>query len=111
MALKFKKPTPATDTAPADPVPADTAPATVAPMPAATPADLAAMKPMTVQPLVKEPVAAQILGLSVQYLSRDRWYANKEGIAPKVPYVKVAGGAVRYAVSDLMAVIEASRVS
>ncbi len=101
MGLKFKKPINSAT---------ETTPAKVVPMPAATPADLANMQPMTVLPLVKEPVAAQILGVSVQYLSRDRWYAKKEGVPPKVPFIKVASGAVRYKITDLMAVIEASRV-
>ncbi|MCP9481673.1 helix-turn-helix domain-containing protein [Shimia sp. CNT1-13L.2] len=101
MGLKIKKPI---KSAP------KTAPALVQATPPASAADLAKAQPITVLPLVKEPVAAQILGVSAQYLSRDRWYAKKEGIPPKVPFIKVAGGAVRYAVADLQAVIDANRV-
>lgn len=96
MALKLKK------TTPAPKPPKATKPKGVA--------DLASTAPITVNPLVKETQAAIILGVSKALLQRDRWNAKKEGIPPKVPFIKMIGGAIRYHVDDLQAVIDAGRV-
>ena len=60
--------------------------------------------------LLRETGAAKILNVSVAYLRRDRWYAKAEGVPPKVPFLKMPNGAVRYHPDDLKAVIDASRV-
>ena len=101
MALKLKK----------KPTTSATVISAVQPTKLPSPADLANAQPITVHPLVKSPVAAQILDVSTAYLARDRWFAKKEGIPPVVPYIRMSNGAVRYAVPDLLAVIEHSRVS
>ena len=44
--------------------------------------------------------AAQILGVSVAFLERDRW------AGARVPFVKIGSRAVRYRNSDLHAYIE-----
>ena len=44
--------------------------------------------------------AAQILGVSVAFLERDRW------AGARVPFIKVGSRAVRYRYSDLLAYIE-----
>ncbi|WP_146345654.1 helix-turn-helix transcriptional regulator [Phaeobacter marinintestinus] len=73
-------------------------------------AELVSAKPITVNPLLTETQAATMLGLSNAYLVRDRWYAKKEGIAPKIPFIKLPSGGVRYHIDDLKAFIEANRV-
>lgn len=72
--------------------------------------DLANAAPMTVNPLIKERDAAKILGVSQAYLASDRWYAKKEGTSPKISYIKMKNGAVRYHIDDLNAFISASKV-
>lgn len=44
--------------------------------------------------------AAEVLGVSVAFLERDRW------AGAKVPFVKVGSRAVRYRMSDLTSYIE-----
>ncbi|MCE7914887.1 MAG: DNA-binding protein [Nitrosomonas sp. PRO4] len=44
--------------------------------------------------------AAQILGVSIAFLERDRW------AGARVPFVKIGSRAVRYRYSDLLAYIE-----
>ena len=44
--------------------------------------------------------AAQILGVSIAFLERDRW------AGARVPFVKIGSRAVRYRHSDLLAYIE-----
>lgn len=44
--------------------------------------------------------AAEILGVSVAFLERDRW------AGARVPFIKVGSRAVRYRHSDLLAYIE-----
>ncbi|MCP5246830.1 MAG: helix-turn-helix domain-containing protein [Burkholderiales bacterium] len=44
--------------------------------------------------------AAQILGVSVAFLERDRW------AGARVPFIKVGSRAVRYRYSDLLAYID-----
>ena len=44
--------------------------------------------------------AAQILGVSVAFLERDRW------AGARVPFIKIGSRAVRYRHSDLLAYIE-----
>ena len=44
--------------------------------------------------------AAQILGVSVAFLERDRW------AGARVPFIKIGSRAVRYRLSDLYAYIE-----
>ncbi len=44
--------------------------------------------------------AAQILGVSVAFLERDRW------AGARVPFIKIGSRAVRYRLSDLHAYIE-----
>ncbi len=51
-------------------------------------------------PLLTTKQAAQILGVSIAFLERDRW----EGA--RVPFVKIGSRAVRYRHSDLLAYIE-----
>ena len=50
--------------------------------------------------LLKTPQAAQILGVSIAFLERDRW------AGARVPYIKVGSRAVRYRMSDLMSYVE-----
>lgn len=61
----------------------------------------------TASQLVPTKRAAQILGLSESSLANDRWEAKRSGTSPKVPYVKLPLGAIRYRMSDLKALIEA----
>ena len=44
--------------------------------------------------------AAEILGVSIAFLERDRW------AGARVPFVKIGSRAVRYRLSDLLAYIE-----
>jgi len=44
--------------------------------------------------------AAQILGVSVAFLERDRW------AGARVPFIKIGSRAVRYRHSDLLAYID-----
>ena len=44
--------------------------------------------------------AAEILGVSIAFLERDRW------AGARVPFVKVGSRAVRYRYSDLLAYID-----
>ena len=44
--------------------------------------------------------AAQILGVSIAFLERDRW------AGARVPFVKIGSRAIRYRYSDLLAYIE-----
>ncbi|SFF21452.1 AlpA family transcriptional regulator [Nitrosomonas sp. Nm166] len=48
-------------------------------------------------PLLTTKQAAQILGVSIAFLERDRW------AGARVPFVKVGSRAVRYRYSDLLA--------
>ena len=51
-------------------------------------------------PLFTTKQAAQILGVSIAFLERDRW------ARARVPFVKIGSRAVRYRHSDLLAYIE-----
>ncbi len=51
-------------------------------------------------PLLTTKQAAQILGVSIAFLERDRW------VGARVPFVKIGSRAVRYRHSDLLAYIE-----
>lgn len=51
-------------------------------------------------PLLTTKQAAQILGVSIAFLERDRW------AGARVPFVKIGSRAVRYRNSDLLAYIE-----
>ncbi len=51
-------------------------------------------------PLLSTKQAAQILGVSIAFLERDRW------AGARVPFVKMGSRAVRYRHSDLLAYIE-----
>ena len=51
-------------------------------------------------PLLTTKQAAQILGVSIAFLERDRW------AGARVPFVKIGSRAVRYRYSDLLAYIE-----
>ena len=51
-------------------------------------------------PLLTTKQAAEILGVSIAFLERDRW------AGARVPFVKVGSRAVRYRHSDLLAYIE-----
>ena len=51
-------------------------------------------------PLLTTKQAAQILGVSIAFLERDRW------AGARVPVVKVGSRVVRYRHSDLLAYIE-----
>ena len=51
-------------------------------------------------PLLTTKQAAQILGVSIAFLERDRW------AGARVPFVKIDSRAVRYRYSDLLAYIE-----
>lgn len=51
-------------------------------------------------PLLTTKQAAQILGVSIAFLERDRW------AGARVPFVKIGSRAVRYRHSDLLAYIE-----
>lgn len=51
-------------------------------------------------PLLTTKQAAQILGVSIAFLERDRW------AGARVPFVKIGSRAVRYRNSDLHAYIE-----
>lgn len=55
---------------------------------------------MSMQNLVDSKTAAEILGVSVAFLERDRW----EGA--RIPFCKVGKRAVRYRLSDLEKYIE-----
>jgi hypothetical protein len=54
--------------------------------------------------LISEKPAAEIIGMSVAWLQRDRW------AGATIPYVKF-GRAIRYRVGDLRAEIEKRRVA
>lgn len=51
-------------------------------------------------PLLTTKQAAQILGVSIAFLERDRW------AGARVPFIKIGARAVRYRLSDLLAYIE-----
>ena len=51
-------------------------------------------------PLLTTKQAAQILGVSIAFLERDRW------AGARVPFIKIGSRAVRYRHSDLLAYIE-----
>ena len=51
-------------------------------------------------PLLTTKQSAQILGVSIAFLERDRW------AGARVPFVKIGSRAVRYRYSDLLAYIE-----
>lgn len=51
-------------------------------------------------PLLTTKQAAQILGVSIAFLERDRW------TGARVPFIKIGARAVRYRHSDLLAYIE-----
>ena len=51
-------------------------------------------------PLLTTKQAAQILGVSIAFLERDRW------AGARVPFVKIGSRAVRYRHSDQLAYIE-----
>lgn len=51
-------------------------------------------------PLLTTKQAAEILGVSVAFLERDRW------AGARVPFIKIGSRAVRYRLSDLLAYIE-----
>jgi len=56
--------------------------------------------------LFREKEVASILGISVATLQRDRWAAKKEGTPPKVPFLKLMNGSVRYHPEDIRTLIE-----
>lgn len=60
--------------------------------------------------MLTERQAAAYINMSMQWFQRDRWYSNKEGIPPTIPYYKSGTGAVRYRRSDLDAHLDTSRV-
>ena len=61
-----------------------------------------------IEPLLSEKEAAKVLGLSPASLQRDRWLAKKENTNPKVPFLRLMTGSVRYKPADLRALIEDS---
>jgi hypothetical protein len=54
--------------------------------------------------------AAQLLGVSPQYLAKDRHEARLGGTPPKVPYMSLGHRSVRYQRSDLQSFLAARRV-
>lgn len=54
--------------------------------------------------------AAQMLGVSPQYLAKDRFEARQGGTPPKVPYSMLGHRSVRYARADVQAFLDARRV-
>ena len=62
-----------------------------------------------VPPLLDTVGAAKLINLSPDYLKRDRWLAKSSGTPPKFPFYKI-GGAVRYNQSEVLAVLENTRV-
>ena len=54
--------------------------------------------------------AADCLGVSPGFLSRDRWEADKSGTSPKVPFVRLGHRTVRYHWDDIQNFLSASRV-
>lgn len=55
--------------------------------------------------------AAEILGLTERYLAMDRHTSRNNGTPPTVPYVRLGYRTIRYKRADLIALIDASRVS
>lgn len=66
--------------------------------------------PSAVDQLITVKEAAQILSISVSTLHNDRWVAKKEGVLPKVPFVRLPTGGIRYRASDLQYLITSSVV-
>ena len=60
--------------------------------------------------LVPTKKAAHILGLSESTLHNDRWTAKKSGTHPKIPYVHLPTGGIRYLLSDLQNMIDLNTV-
>lgn len=54
--------------------------------------------------------AAQMLGVSAQFLAKDRHEARQGGTPPKVPFVSLGHRSVRYSRTDLQAFLAARRV-
>ena len=54
--------------------------------------------------------AADFLGVSPGFLSRDRWEADKRETSPKVPFVRLGHRTVRYHLNDLQKFLSANRV-
>lgn len=63
-----------------------------------------------VDQLIPNKIAAQILHLSESTLHNDRWQASKSGTSPKIPYVKLPTGGIRYRLSVLQELIEENSV-
>lgn len=55
--------------------------------------------------------AAEMLGLTERYLAMDRHTSRANGTRPTVPYVRLGYRTIRYKRADVVAVIDASRVS
>ncbi|MBI3919004.1 MAG: DNA-binding protein [Betaproteobacteria bacterium] len=60
-------------------------------------------------PLVDTPTAAKMLGVSPEFLERDRWLASEDR-PPRVPFVQVGERAVRYDLDQLHAYIKSRTV-
>jgi hypothetical protein len=61
--------------------------------------------------LVTSTQAAALLGVSKNFLARDRWIGSKSSQGPRIPFVKVGPKAVRYALTDIVNHIRNRRVS
>lgn len=61
--------------------------------------------------LVPNKTAAKILNLSESTLNNDRWMAKKSGTSPKVPYVRLPTGGIRYCLSVLQELIDTNTVA
>jgi hypothetical protein len=55
--------------------------------------------------------AAQLLGVSVAFLARDRWAGKSFGSGPLVPFMRIGPRAIRYSLRDLQAHIQKTRVA
>ena len=54
--------------------------------------------------------AADYVGTSRFTLERDRSVSQREGVPPRIPYIKSPGGRVVYKIADLDAYLEAHTV-
>ena len=50
--------------------------------------------------LIDTPAAAKVLGVSAEFLERDRWLSSEDR-PPRVPFIRVGERAVRYDLDQL----------
>lgn len=68
-------------------------------------------RPESVSDMLSPAEAARIIGVSPEFLAKDRHEARQNGTPPKVPYVSLGHRTVRYHRADVQGFLEANRVA